>query len=295
MADIVISYKTLEIDLFNNVETALKNINSTANVGIHLIRIKAAVERAIFDEERDAAFEGHDLWSEELRKLNNFLKRLKDKPPTHNRIKKRIEELHEVTKYFLNTRLKISGTSGKGLSELNLGSIEDLEELKMAVSHSRKIQFLETGLDDLPGVYVRSSGELILLPPHELNFDSDFGLVARSMYEREDTLAPFGIPYLPDGLRKMIRAAERQTLADKRKPKLRAGVLPELYAPIAEGGRNNTLARRAGYLLGVRKLTEAQTLEALLDINQRCCQPPLGLCEVSNIARSIAKKHHRHG
>jgi hypothetical protein len=161
--------------------------------------------------------------------------------------------------------------------------------------YSGKDQFLETGLDDLPGVYVRSSGELILLPPHELNFDSDFGLVARSMYEREDTLAPFGIPYLPDGLRKMIRAAERQTLADKRKPKLRAGVLPELYAPIAEGGRNNTLARRAGYLLGVRKLTEAQTLEALLDINQRCCQPPLGLCEVSNIARSIAKKHHRHG
>jgi hypothetical protein len=121
MSDIVIPYKILEIDLFNNVETALKNINSTANVGIHLIRIKAAVERAIFDEEKDTAFEQTGPWSEELRKLNNFLKRLKDKPPTHNRIKKRIEELHEVTKYFLNTRLKISGTSGKGLSELNLG------------------------------------------------------------------------------------------------------------------------------------------------------------------------------
>jgi hypothetical protein len=153
MSDIVIPYKILEIDLFNNVETALKNINSTANVGIHLIRIKAAVERAIFDEEKDTAFEQTGPWSEELRKLNNFLKRLKDKPPTHNRIKKRIEELHEVTKYFLNARLKISGTSGKGLSELNLGSIEDLEELKMAVSHTRKIHHEKPGGGNHNSIY----------------------------------------------------------------------------------------------------------------------------------------------
>jgi hypothetical protein len=161
--------------------------------------------------------------------------------------------------------------------------------------YSDQDQFMETSIVDLPGVFVRASGEMILLPPYEFVCESETELVARSMYEREDTLAPVGIPFLPDGLRKMIRAAERQILADKRKPKLRAGVLPELYAPIAEGRRNNTLAQRAGYLLGVRKLTEAQTLEALLDINQRCCQPPLLLCEVTKIARSIANKHHRNG
>jgi hypothetical protein len=93
----------------------------------------------------------------------------------------------------------------------------------------------------------------------------------------------------------MIRAAERQILAEKRKPKLRGGVLPELYAPIPEGKRNDTLAQRAGYLLGKRKLTEEQTFEVLLDINKRCCQPPLDATEVGRVARSIAKKHRRHG
>jgi hypothetical protein len=158
-----------------------------------------------------------------------------------------------------------------------------------------KDQFAETDLNDLPGVVVRASGELVLLPPFEVELDRDLGHVARVTLEGPETLAPVEILHLPDGLRKIIRAAERQALAEKRQPKLRSGVLQELYTPVAEGARNNTLAQRAGYLLGVRKLTEEQTLEVLLDINQRFCQPPLGFCEVRNIARSIAKKHHRHG
>lgn len=159
---------------------------------------------------------------------------------------------------------------------------------------SGKDTFDETALPDLPGVVVRKSGELIIIPPGICDFGLGTGVWTKSTYEGQDALAPVGITCLPDGLRKMIRAAERQTLAQKRPPKLRAGVLPELYAPVAEGARNNALAQRAGYLLGVRKLTEEQTLEVLMDINQRCCQPPIGLCEVRNIARSIAKKHHRH-
>ena len=158
-----------------------------------------------------------------------------------------------------------------------------------------KETFLRTALSELDGVVVEGSGEVITIPPSICDYGLALGVSTKATYEGPETLAPVGIPYLPDGLRKMIRAAERQDLAQKRLPKLHGGVLPELYAPVAEGGRNNTLARRAGYLLGVRKLTEEQTLEVLLDINQRCCQPPLGLCEVRNIARSIAKKHHRHG
>ena len=158
-----------------------------------------------------------------------------------------------------------------------------------------KETFLKTALSELDGVFVEESGAVLTIPPGICDYGLGLGVSIKSTYEGPETLTPVGIPYLPDDLRKMIRAAERQDLADMRKPKLRGGVLPELYAPVAEGGRNNALARRAGFLLGIRKLTEEQTLEALLDINQRCCQPPLGLCEVRNIARSIAKKHHRHG
>ena len=158
-----------------------------------------------------------------------------------------------------------------------------------------KETFLRTALSELDGVVVEESGEVITIPPGICDYGLGLGVGLQSTYEGFETLAPVGIPYLPDGLRKMIRAAERQALADKRKPKLRGGVLPELYTPVAEGGRNNALARRAGFLLGVRKLTEEQTLKALLDINQRCCQPPLDICDVQSVVRSIAKRHQRHG
>lgn len=157
-----------------------------------------------------------------------------------------------------------------------------------------KETFLRTALPELDGVIVEGSGEVITIPPGICDYGLGLGVWTKS-YEGPETLAPVGIPYLPDGLRKMIRAAERQTLAEKRKPKLRGGVLPELYAPIPEGKRNDTLAQRAGYLLGKRKLTEEQTLEVLLDINKRCCQPPLDATEVGRVARSIAKTHGRHG
>ena len=158
-----------------------------------------------------------------------------------------------------------------------------------------KETFLRTALLELDGVVVEGSGEVITIPPGVCDYGLGLGVSTKSTYEGFETLAPVGIPDLPDGLRKMIRAAERQILADKRKPKLRAGVLPELYTPIPEGGRNNELTRRVGHLLGVRKLTEQQALAALLDINKRCCQPPLDIRDVERVVSSIAKKHHRHG
>ena len=139
-----------------------------------------------------------------------------------------------------------------------------------------KETFLRTALSELDGVIVEGSSEVITIPPGVCDYGLSLGVWMRSTYEGSETLSPFGIPYLPDGLRQMIRVAERQALAEKRQPKLRSGVLQELYAPVGEGGRNNALARRAGYLLGVRKLTEEQTFEVLLDINQRFCQPPPG-------------------
>ena len=161
--------------------------------------------------------------------------------------------------------------------------------------YAGKDQFLETGLDQLPGVFVRRSGELISLPATVEKFVLDEHQHMVSRYEQEDILAPHGVTMLPDGLRKAIRAAERKSLRANHQPEGPGGVRKELYDPVTEGGRNNALARRAGYLMRVHKLTEEQLVTELEIINQRCCQPPLGFCEVRNTARSIFKKHCRHG
>ena len=161
--------------------------------------------------------------------------------------------------------------------------------------YSGKDQFLEGGLDLLPGVIVRKSDELISIPPtvEKLVLVENQHMVSR--YEQEDVLAPHGVTMLPDGLRKAIRAAESRSLKANRRPQGPRGVRKELYDPVTEGGRNNALARRAGYLMRVYKLTDEQLVTELQIINQRCCQPPLGFCEVRNIARSIFKKHNRNG
>ena len=160
--------------------------------------------------------------------------------------------------------------------------------------YSGKDQFLEGGLDLVPGVFVRRPGELISIPPTVETFVLDEHQHMRSCYEQQDVSAPAGITIIPDGLRKIIRAAERQFLTVKRQTQGNGGVRRELYDTVTEGGRNNALARRAGFLIRVYKLTEEQLIEELMIINRRCCQPPLGFCEVRNTARSIFKKHSRH-
>lgn len=160
--------------------------------------------------------------------------------------------------------------------------------------YAGKDQFLESGLDLCPGVIVRKSGELISIPPTVEKFVLDEQQHLVSRYEQQDILAPHGITMLPNGLRKVIRATERNSLKAKRQPQGNGGVRKELYDPVTEGGRNNALARRAGYLMRVHKFTEEQLVTELGIINQRCCQPPLGFCEVRNTARSIFRKHTRH-
>ena len=161
--------------------------------------------------------------------------------------------------------------------------------------YAGKDRFLENSLDLLPGVVVRKAGELISLPPTVEKFVLDENQHMVSRYEQQDVLAPHGVTMLPEGLRKAIRTAERQTLKASQQPKGPGGVRKELYDTVTEGGRNNALARRAGYMMRTHKLTEEQLVTELQIINERCCQPPLGFCEVRNIARSIFKKHCRHG
>ena len=64
---------------------------------------------------------------------------MRDKPPTPERLRVRISELHEVTYHFLNARLKISGDPEIDLADLNLESSQDLDELRKAISDTRAI------------------------------------------------------------------------------------------------------------------------------------------------------------
>jgi hypothetical protein len=161
--------------------------------------------------------------------------------------------------------------------------------------YTGKDQYLEGSLDGLPGVTLRKSGELILVPPTVEQIVLDEQQYMRSCYEQPELIAPVGITMLPDGLRNMIRSSERKALTAKPKLEGRGGVSKELYDTVTEGGRNNALARRAGFLMRVHKLTEEQLLEELEIINRRCCQPPLGFREVRSTAHSIFKMHSRHG
>ena len=151
------------------VDAALERIDPKCFVGLYSEIIRRELERALHDQLSDEQGTLRYLWAGELRKLNNFLKRLQGKPPTPERLRLRISELHEVTKHFLNARLKISGNSKIGLAELNLGSPNDLDELKKAIYHTRAVHREKPGgghhrsLHDVTNavrrVYTQASGK----------------------------------------------------------------------------------------------------------------------------------------
>ena len=175
-----------------------------------------------------------------------------------------------------------------------VGGVSD-SRFHTVLYHAGADQFLETTLDELPGVTVRKSGEKILLPPTELRLFQCDEVVQRSKWELEGSIAPAGIPYLPDDLLTIIRKAERKTLAHNLTHNIAGGVKSELYDKVSEGARDNTLTRRAGYLIGHKKFSKDDALNALRDINQKCCIPPLSDVEVRKIVNSIYRKHHRNG
>jgi hypothetical protein len=151
------------------VEAALLRINPKCYVGLYSEIIRKELERALYDQLADEQNTLRYLWGGELRKMNNFLKRLQGQPPAPERLRLRISELHEVTKHFLNARLKISGDHGVGLAELDLGSPNDLDELRKAIYHTRAVHREKPGgghhrsLHDVTNavrrVYTQASGK----------------------------------------------------------------------------------------------------------------------------------------
>jgi len=139
MTNSQMEYPHIEAIKLIAVEAALLRIDPNCYVGLYSEIIRRELERALYDQLSDKNGTLRYLAADELRRLNNLLKRLRNKPPTPNRLQVTISELHEVTKHFLNARLKISGKSKIGLAELDLGSPNDLDELKKAIDHTRAV------------------------------------------------------------------------------------------------------------------------------------------------------------
>ena len=203
------------------VDAALERIDPNCYVGLYSAIIRKELERALYDQLYDEQDTLRCLWASELRKLNNFLKRLRAKPPTPERLRERIFELHEVTKHFLNARLKISGDHKIGLNELDLGSLRDLDKLKKAIYHTRAVHREKPGgghhhsLHDVANavrrVYTQASGKR-----PTLTSDTSAERLPRQMNSYEELLLESIKVIKPhmtlNGARELDRAATGQRL-----------------------------------------------------------------------------------
>ena len=203
------------------VDAALERIDPNCYVGLYSEIIRKELERALYDQLSDEQNTLRYLWGGELRKMNNFLKRLQGQPPTPERLRLRISELHEVTKHFLNARLKISGKSKIGLAELDLGSPNDLDELKKAIDHTRAVHRKKPGgghhggLHDVTNavrrVYTQASGK-----KPTLTSDTSAERLPRQMNSYEELLLESVKVIKPhmtlNGARELDRAATGQRL-----------------------------------------------------------------------------------
>jgi len=155
--------------------------------------------------------------------------------------------------------------------------------------------FSRWAFSSLPGVVLLESGEYAPVAPgytepcHPLCPSADYS------YGYGRSYAEFGIPELPPELVDRLTLEQADARHQERAQTSSNGMKRELFDPIPAGGRNIELTRRAGYLIGVKKMSEDQALEALLQINIECCHPPLHFNEVASIARSIARRHERNG
>jgi putative DNA primase/helicase len=135
-----------------------------------------------------------------------------------------------------------------------------------------------------PWIDIRGEGGYIIVPP-SCRENGAYSYIEG--YEPWNTeLAP-----LPDVIQKRIMGHQQGASEYAKKHLVRC----ELLSPIAEGERNQQLARRCGYL--IKKLGVSMCYQVHLylhEINQNCCQPPLDAREVDTIVRSIAKREARH-
>lgn len=122
----------------------------------------------------------------------------------------------------------------------------------------------------LPGVDIKSNGGYVILPPSKHRTGRTYEFVGGRI-ETADA---------PDWLEGLCNAKPAALpVAVPKKTELKKD-----RGPVFEGGRNDYLFRRGAGMRGKDGLDEAELREALLDENQRVCNPPLSHSEVEKIA-----------
>ena len=221
MTNDLTAYPNIDTIKLAAVDAALKRIDPNGYVGLYAEIIRKELELALYDQIRDKQNTIGYLWADELTKLNNFIKRMRDKPPPPERLRARISELHEVTYHFLNARLKISGDPEIGLAELDLGLSKDLDELTKAICHTRAVHREKPGgghhrsLHDVANavrrVYTQASGK-----KPTLTSDTSAERLPRQMNSYEELLLESVKVIKPhmtlNGARELDRAATGQRL-----------------------------------------------------------------------------------
>lgn len=160
---------------------------------------------------------------------------------------------------------------------------------------AREKVFSRWAFNSLPGVVLLGSGEYAPIAPGYTESCHPFCPSVDYSYACGRNYAESGIPEMPEDLLNLYRLEQSHALQQERAQYATKGVKLELFDPISEGSRNSELTRRAGYLIGRERMSEKAAREVLFQINEKCCQPPLGMKEVADIARSISRRHARHG
>ncbi|MDB3891995.1 bifunctional DNA primase/polymerase [Alphaproteobacteria bacterium] len=127
------------------------------------------------------------------------------------------------------------------------------------------------------GVDVRGESGYIISPPS----NTVFGTYSWKCSPETVLNGPIEMPS------KLLEAIQSPT--KKQNPaKVRSRLASQILTPILEGGRNQEITRRTGYLLA--KYDARHAWEMTKMINRECCLPPLGEAELSNTFNSIRKK-----
>jgi hypothetical protein len=129
------------------------------------------------------------------------------------------------------------------------------------------------------GLDVRGDGGYVAAPPSNH--------VSGKCYAWEPTRVVFEVPnaVAPDWLSALL---VRAPFSGEKTARPSSEWVELIRGPIAEGARNNALARFAGHLFRIRILHPTLAAELVHTVNEARCHPPLDFNEVQAIVESIA-------